>query len=93
MSVRAYRINKIEQETNPSFNLWHDTELMDLFEGADGFYNGLNQDGNGTVEIPVSLLETALADLNLNEHTKKALLADVAWAKNKGQEFIMYSCG
>lgn len=31
MSVRAYRVNKIEHKKNPSFNLWKNPKLMDFF--------------------------------------------------------------
>ena len=92
MSVRAYRINKIESEQNASFNLWHDTELMEFLE-SNGMYNTLNDDGNGTIEIPVHVLEKAVETLTLEDYTKEAILKDIAWAKEQKAEYIMYSCG
>ena len=92
MSVRAYRINKIESEDVASFNIWHNTELME-FLVSNGMYNALNEDGNGTIEVSVELLQTAIADLTLDDYTKEAILKDIAWAKEQKAEYIMYSCG
>lgn len=33
MSVRAYKITKIEYEKEPTFNLWHDTFITDNIGG------------------------------------------------------------
>lgn len=92
MSVRAYRINKIESEQNASFNLWHDTELMEFLE-SNGMYNTLNDDGNGHIEVSVFSLEKAVETLTLEDYTKEAILKDIAWAKEQKAEYIMYSCG
>ncbi len=46
MSVRAYRIITKEVAENASFNVSRDTDLMDWFEGQEGFddyYDGLLQ--------------------------------------------------
>lgn len=92
MSVRAYRINKIEVEDNATFNLWHDTELMQLLEETNTF-TALNEDGVGTIEVSVPLLEKAVENLTLNDYTKEAIINDIVWAKEQKAEYIMYSCG
>ena len=93
MSVRAYRVNTIEVEDNASFNLWHDIDLLNFFENRDDFYNALNHDGNGNIEMSVISLEKAVETLTLEDYTKEAILKDIAWAKEQKAEYIMYSCG
>jgi len=46
MSVRAYRIIEIIEETEPTFNFWHDDWLVNKL-----VINGLNDDGVGLAEI------------------------------------------
>ena len=92
MSVRAYRINKIETEQNASFNLWHDTEFMQFLEETDT-HRALNEDGVGTIEVSVTLLRKAVENLTLDDYTKESLLGDIVWAKEQGAEYVMYSCG
>ena len=62
MSVRAYRRIKMELADDSSFNMWHDNELLDFFEGGGGYHDYRNEDGGGCVEISVELLEKALKE-------------------------------
>lgn len=95
MSVRAYRVNEIKREESPTFNLWHDTKLMDFLESETGFYNGLNQDACGMTEIEVSLLVKAVKkakSLELDKDQVKSLQADIKWAKENSLDYIQYYC-
>jgi len=92
MSVRAYRIDKIEIENEKTFNLWHDGELMDFLD-SEGCLENLNGDGCGILEVSVEQLERALEEVdNLDEETKKAIKEDIDWAKRKKGEYILYNC-
>ena len=87
MSVRAYRINKIKHEKSPSFNLWHDSDLMDKI------YNdlrGLTDDGGGIAEISVRMLKEALP--LCDDDKRKAIEKDIAWAQKRGEDYLQYYC-
>lgn len=97
MSVRAYKIRKIDYANNDTFNLWHHNKLNDLLE-ENGFYDTL-VDGTGITEIPVDILEEALkkdlADDNDKEeekYIKDNIRKDIKWAKKRGRDYIQYYC-
>lgn len=94
MSVRAYRVNKIETENNASFNMWRDEKLMDFFEDNSSVWNGLNDDGNGYIEIEVQAIEKALKEFEFgkDDYRKEALTSDLKWSKDNNEDYIMYSC-
>jgi len=54
MSVRAYKVIEIKTEKDPTFNLWHDEELMALLEPYGT--NQLNSDGCGLWEFSLEEL-------------------------------------
>lgn len=94
MSVRAYRVNKIDWEDNPSFNLWHDYKLMAYFETQD-MWDGRSDGGGGTIELPIKALKGAIKNakkLGLDKPHIEAFKKDIAWLKKKGEEFIQYEC-
>jgi len=62
MSVRAYRIIEIIEETEPTFNFWHDDWLVSNLP-----INGINDDGCGMGEISLSDVE------RVHEELKKAV--------------------
>jgi hypothetical protein len=84
MSTRAYRINKIESENDPSFNLtWHEN-LMEYFH--NGYVDGI-------LDVEVEELEEALKDeevlKEIGDHVE-TLKADIEWAKSKDDTIISY---
>lgn len=91
MSVRAYRVNKIDHEGRESFNLWHDKELMDFLDKED-IYTTLTADGTGLTELSVEALERAIKELDLVEDVKAALQKDIAVAKKNNDDYIQYYC-
>jgi len=89
MSVRAYRVNKIEHEWGSSFNLWHDDELVEFRDRNYGLYEGMS-DGTGLVELPVEALEEAIKTLKLDEDLVKALKQDIEACRETG--YVTYYC-
>ena len=90
MSVRAYRVKKIDYVTPNSFNLWHDDELVKFFDEGYGLYESLTE-GNGLTCLPVEALERAIAGLDLEDYTVEALKKDIEAGKaNSG--WIQYYC-
>lgn len=47
MSVRAYKVNKIDYKETPSFNLWHDQQIIEFIDEqeAGAFSGDLNESG------------------------------------------------
>jgi len=88
MSVRAYKIRKLELEDRCSFNLWHDKELCEFL----GVYDNTDPDNGGIVEVAVDVLEEALKTLNIEKDKKKALEKDIAEARAKNEDYILYYC-
>lgn len=90
MSVRAYRVEKIDTATPNSFNLWHDTELVDYLDEECGFFENLG-DGGGLTEVPITVLRSAIKELNLDPDTIKCLEQDIE-AGEKDNGFVTYYC-
>lgn len=102
MSVRAYKINKIDYEDTESFNLWHDEALVTELSN-DGYLDSLNE-GSGIVEIPVKILSDILNEvipsgvdmgkpfIDLDGYTREKLTADVAWAREHDEDYLQYYC-
>lgn len=94
MSVRAYRVNSIDQERIPSFNLWNDNKLVSFLDGEYSFFDKL-PDGSGHSELPIEALKKALekkVELELGEITIKQLEADIKWCEEHNNEYIEYIC-
>ena len=93
MSVRAYRVIKIECAQPNSFNLWHDDKLVNFLDREYGFFEGMNE-GGGLTEVPVEGLREALAnpELELDEYIIEALKRDIEAADQEGDEYIQYYC-
>jgi hypothetical protein len=91
MSVRAYRINEIKKENNPTFNLWHDTELLKYLHKKGAITEDMGESG-GIIEIEVDILEEALLNLKLEDYTIKAIKKDIKFAKNNEDTYLQYYC-
>ncbi|MCD6390913.1 MAG: hypothetical protein J7L92_02810 [Dehalococcoidia bacterium] len=82
MSVRAYRVIKIEHAQPNTFNLWHDDKLVEFLDKEYGFFEGLNESG-GLTEVPIEALKRAL---------KEALTKDIEACCKEGEEYVQYYC-
>ena len=92
MSVRAYRINKIDTKENNTFNLWHDNKLKDFFDTEYGLFESMTE-GCGITELPVKALKRALKEVKgLEKYIKEEIEDDIKWAEKKGEDYIQYYC-
>jgi hypothetical protein len=89
MSVRAYKVIEIKHEEGESFNLWHDTDVMDFLEN-EGCLSTLNSDGCGFIAIDIEMMKRMLDTLNpeLTQQFRKDYDAAVA----SGEDSIDYLC-
>lgn len=98
MSVRAYRIIEIKRADDPTFNLWHDDDLISFLESYGSGYDyieHLTDDGSGTTEISVKALKEALKKakkLELDVYQIAAIKKDIEFAKSRGDEWVLYDC-
>ena len=89
MSVRAYRVNKIEHEESDTFNLWHDDKLVDFLDREYGFFERLS-DGTGLVEVPIEALQEALEKVEMDDELKEAIKRDIEACQDDGH--VTYYC-
>jgi len=93
MSVRAYKIISKEIESEPSFNLWHDDELLDFFEETGEIENKC-EEGGGTILISVKAIKKALRTPRLwvgkDDYRFIQLRKDVKGMKV--DEWVEYEC-
>lgn len=94
MSIRAHRVIKIEYAPEPTFNCWHDTELLDFLLENDKVHDGRNMDGVGMIEFSVDELQAAVddKDLKFDDEVRKQLQADITASKEAGDTYIQYDC-
>ena len=90
MSVRAYRVNKIEHEESDTFNLWHDDKLIDFLDSECNFFAGLTNEGTGLVEVPVEALRKAVEEVAIDEELKEAIQRDIEACRDDG--YVTYYC-
>lgn len=83
MSERAYRIEKIVYNPQSSFDLWHDSAIMEHI-------NEVTEDQEGIIYIPISVLEEILDDTNISDEDKIVIKQDVELAKKEGLEVVRY---
>ena len=96
MSVSANRIIEIKvEESYNTFNLWHDSKLMDFLDTEADFFSRLSDDGTGISEVSVEVLEKAVSmsvELKLDDDTVTNMKKDIEWAKANDQESVQYDC-
>jgi len=90
--IRAYRVEEIKTADIESFDLWHDEELVEFLDREYGIYSQLSEDAGGLMDLPVTVLERAVAEAKLTDDQKESLLRDIAVAKASGDDYIQYYC-
>ncbi|MEB3215570.1 MAG: hypothetical protein VKN72_04805 [Nostocales cyanobacterium 94392] len=105
MSVRAYRVNRIDYEEDDSFNLWHDIEFMVFVNQQENIPDYISNEG-GLISISIETLKEAVkkiqggkivsGELPDNKKYKKyfidKLLADISSAEKRGDYYVQYYC-
>lgn len=92
MSVRAYKVITKELEQSPSFNLWHDSDLLDMLMSRGEYTDNRNDEGSGSIEFSVESIRYALKHFKWenDDYRKKQLKKDVADLCD--DEWIEYEC-
>ena len=91
MSVKAYRIIKIQTVDVESFNLWHDYNIVNLLERG-GWLASLDYDGCGLLDLSIGVLREILELDNLEPDTRVALKEDVKLAEQNNNAYVRYYC-
>ena len=89
MSVRAYRVTKIEHEESDTFNLWQDEKLMEFLDSEYGFYEQTTE-GRGLVDVTVEALQEALERVELADELREAIQKDIEACREQG--YVTYYC-
>lgn len=97
MSVRAYRVIKIEWAKQPTFNLWHDEKFIELFNTIPSIslISQLSENGSGQVEFTVEGVQAVVnkaIELGLDPNTIAALKEDIVATKAVDDGYILYEC-
>lgn len=92
MSVRAYKIITKEIEKNPSFNLWHDGDLITMLNSQGEYTDLRNDDGVGNLEYSVASIKYALKHYKWeeNDYRKEQLKNDIESLSD--DDWIEYEC-
>jgi hypothetical protein len=94
MSVRAYKITRLEYDRRESFNLWHDDEIVEWLE-RNGNLSTLDDDSCGIIEISKEDFLRMKADLGRseNENTQEALKRiEGDFLIGYNSDYVMYYC-
>ena len=90
MSVRAYRVNKIDIGQY-RFNLWNDKSICDYLSSS-GYTETLDMDGCGLIDLPVEEVKQLVNNKEINSSIRMGLKKDLQWARKNNKDFIMYYC-
>ena len=102
MSVRAYRVIKIDCDAAATFNLWQDEKIRDWLVSC-GYTDSLNMDGCGIMDIHRSAIEEALNEIvdvgdeqeRREEHfftgAEREILEQML-ADCGGEDYVQYYC-
>jgi len=88
MGRNAYRVVKIERKF--SFSITNHPDLAKLLL-RNSFHDSLSNEGSGTIEIEVDLLEEILSELvNPEKDLVKAIEKDIKWARKNKRDILTY---
>ena len=88
MGRNAYRVVKIERKF--SFSITNHPDLAKLLL-RNSFHDSLSNEGSGTIEIEVDLLEEILSELvNPEKDLVKAIEKDIMWARRNKRDILNY---
>ena len=88
MGRNAYRVVKIERKF--SFSITNHPDLAKLLL-RNSFHDSLSNEGSGTIEIEVDLLEELLSELvNREKELVRAIENDIRWARRNKRDILTY---
>lgn len=92
MSIRAYRVTKLEHDWTHAFNSSRDSGFMAFLDKDQAVADLRNRWGQGLLQVHVEALQRALdsKDLQIDETVRKTLQADLAWAESRDEECVTY---
>lgn len=92
MSVRAYKLITKEIEESPSFNLWHDNDLIEMLESQGEYNENIGDGGGGTMEFSVASIKYALKHFKWekDDYRITQLKKDIKGLTN--DEWVTYEC-
>lgn len=91
MSVRAFRVKKIDINKESTFDLWRNEKLVEFLD----ITSELDEDLGSTIKISIDVLEEAVDkkdELKLDEFVVNKIKKDIKIAKKNGNEYITYYC-
>ncbi len=90
MSVRAYRVNSKVLEDSPTFNLWHDDEILDFLASQEDVNSKWTEQDGGEFELPVKALKALLKTKLLDKEQKEAVENDIKYAQKQKDDYVLY---
>jgi len=94
MSIRAYKVLDIKTKQTESFNLWHDSEVIDFLNDQEGgFSDSLDQDCCGLTYVKVASIKELIKradEFHLDKESISCLEDDI-----KGydvDDYVQYYC-
>ncbi len=85
MSIRAHRVNVIEYNDEPTFNLWHDEKT---FKTIEPFLS----EGGDSFELSVEQIDEMIENDEISDEAKAQFIKDKEYVLNKGDNYILYHC-
>jgi len=94
MSIRAYKVLDIKTKQADSFNLWHDSEVMDFLNDQEGgFLGSLNDDCCGITCAKVASIKELIqrsGEFHLDKDSVDCLKDDIKGFTD--DDYIQYYC-
>ncbi len=94
MSIRAYKVLNIKTKQSESFNLWHDSEVIDFLNDQEGgFSDSLNQDCCGLAYAKVISIKELIKradEFHLGKESIDCLKDDIKGYGDDG--YVQYYC-
>lgn len=90
MSVRAYKVLiPATLEKSPSFNIWHDGDLLECFNNNGKYHES---EGGDIIEIEVNTIKKVLKKFKWEkkDYRKEQLKKDIKGLSNS--EWVCYQC-
>ena len=92
MAIRAYRVKRIDTESSPTFNVWHEDNIVQYL----GLYEKFDSGGGGLVGTDIENIENMLNDkergFDIDPQTELALKRDILIEQANNNNYIEWLC-